>query len=60
VTETRKQFHDELAAIDDDVVRLGALASEAIEAGTAALLGADLALVEKVVAGDRVLDEVMH
>ena len=60
MTETRKHFHEELQELNDDVVRLGAMAGEAIEAGTEALLMADLAAVEQVVAGDRQLDELMH
>jgi len=36
------------------------LAGEAIEAATNALLGADLAAVEVVVAGDRILDDLTH
>jgi phosphate transport system protein len=60
VTELRKLFHEELADIDQDVVRLGALAGEAIEAGTAALLDADLTAVERVVTGDKTLDDLMH
>lgn len=58
MTETRKQFHEELAELRDDVVRLGALATEAIEAGSAAFLDADLTAVEGVVAADRVIDEL--
>lgn len=58
MTETRKQFHDELAELKADVVRLGVLATEAIEAGTAALLDADLAAVEHVVANDKLLDDL--
>ena len=60
MTETRKHFHEELHELSDDVVRLGALAGEAIEAGTEALLAADLAAVERVVAADGELDELMH
>jgi len=60
VTETRRHFHEELAEIRDDVIRLGGLASEAIEAGTAAFLDADLAAVERVIAGDHALDDLMH
>lgn len=60
MTETRKQFHEELDEINADVIRLGALASEAIEAATASLLDGDLAVVERVVAGDRALDDVTH
>jgi phosphate transport system protein len=51
---------DDLAAVKADVIRLGGLASEAIEAGTAAFLDADLAAVERVIAGDRALDDLMH
>jgi phosphate transport system protein len=58
VTETRKQFHDELAELREDVIRLGALATEAIEAGSAAFLDADLAAVEQVVSADRAIDEL--
>lgn len=58
MTETRKQFHEELNEVRDDVVRLGALATEAIEAGTAALLDADLAAVEKVISNDKLLDDL--
>ena len=58
--ETRKAFHEELQELDDDVVRLGALASESIQAGTAALLDADLAAVERVVEADVPIDDLMH
>jgi phosphate transport system protein len=60
VTETRKAFHEELAEIGNDVVRLGALASEAIQAGTDAFLDADLAAAERIVADDQALDDLMH
>lgn len=58
--ETRKLFHDELSDLNGEVMRLGALAAEAIEAGTNALLDADLAAVERVVADDKALDDVTH
>ena len=58
--ETRRVFHEELDELRQDVVRLGELAAEAIKAGTAALLDADLAAVERVVAGDQVLDDCTH
>lgn len=60
MTETRRVFHEELDAIRADVIRLGALAGEAIEAATNAFLAADLTAVEKVVADDRVLDDLTH
>ena len=43
-----------------DVLRLGAMASESIQAGTDAFLDADLAAVEKLVADDRLIDDLMH
>jgi phosphate transport system protein len=60
MTETRKLFHEELDELNADVVRLGALATEAIEAGTNALLDADLGAVETVVTADKVLDELTY
>ena len=60
MTETRRVFHEELDAIRSDVIRLGAMAGEAIEAATNALLAADLAAVERVVEDDRLLDDLTH
>ena len=60
MTETRKLFHDELDEINNDVIRLGAMASEAIEAATAALLDGDVAAVERIAAHDRDLDDLTH
>jgi phosphate transport system protein len=56
--ETRKAFHEELDELIADVVRLGALAGEAIEAGTMSLLDSNLAVVKQVIAADAVLDEL--
>jgi phosphate transport system protein len=58
--ETRKQFHEELAEITADVIRLGVMGTEVIEAATRALLDADLTAVEEVVAHDRDLDDLTH
>jgi phosphate transport system protein len=60
MTETRKAFHEELDEIGKDVVRLGALAAEAIQVGTDAFLEADLAAAERLVGDDRQLDDLMH
>jgi len=57
---TRKVFHEELDQVHADAVRLAALASEAIQAGTGALLDFDLAAAQKVVDGDKVLDDLTH
>ena len=43
-----------------DVIRLAALVTEAIGAGTHALLDADLALVDQVVADDRQINDLNH
>ena len=58
--ETRKAFHDELDEVSRDVVRLGALAAEAIQAGSDAFLDADLIATEQVIKNDLVLDDLMH
>src|SRR5690348_15316123 len=60
MTETRKLFHEELDEVNADVIHLGALASEAIEAATGALLDGDLAAAERMVAHDRELDDLTH
>ena len=60
MTETRKAFHEELDEISNDVVRLGAMASEAIQAGADAFLDADLAAAERLVAEDQAMDELTH
>ena len=60
MVETRKAYHDELADLCTDVVRLGALATEAIQWGTAAFLDADLTVANRVVSEDRRLDDLMH
>src|SRR5215210_241583 len=43
-----------------DVIRLGAMAGESIEAATASLLETDLKAVEEVVAADRAIDDLTH
>lgn len=57
-SEHRKAFHEELAQLNEDVLRLAALAGEAIQAGTEALLAFDLAGVEQVIAQDDHLDQL--
>lgn len=58
VVETRKRYHEQLAEMKADTVRLTAMAIEAIAAGTQALLDSDLAAAERVIANDRELDEL--
>lgn len=58
--ETRKLFHDELDEIRAEVIRLGAMAAEAVQRGTDALLDADLGEVERIIEADRQLDDISH
>ncbi|HVF76374.1 MAG TPA: phosphate signaling complex protein PhoU [Acidimicrobiales bacterium] len=60
MTETRRAFHEELDELQADVVRLGAMAGEAIQAGTDAFLDADLSSVERLIANDKPIDDLMH
>ncbi len=58
--ETRKVFHEELDQLHADAVRLAAMASESIQAGTSALLDFDLGRAREVIEGDKVLDDLTH
>lgn len=60
MAEIRVSYHEQLAELRHDVVRLGALATEAIAAGTEALLDADLAAADQVISADAVLDDLTH
>ena len=48
--ETRKAFHEELGELRADVIRLGAMVVEAIQAATDALSACDLTKAEEVIA----------
>ncbi len=52
----RDVFHEELDAINESLVRMTGLVKEALNDASAALLGSDLQLAEKVIAGDDVID----
>ena len=56
----RHGFQEALDDLRGDVIKLAALVTEAIGAGTHALLDADLALVDQVVADDRHIKELNH
>ena len=56
----RHGFQEALDDLRNDVIKLAALVTEAIGAGTHALLDADLALVEQVIGEDRQIDELNH
>jgi phosphate transport system protein len=58
--EARKSFQDALDELRIDVIRLAALTTEAIAAGTQAFLDADLAAAEQVIENDDDIDDLTH
>jgi phosphate transport system protein len=58
MTDIRRGFHEELRELNDGVIRLAALVSQAIENGTDAFLRADLTAAERVIAADAEIDEL--
>lgn len=52
----RDAYHQELDAVGGDLARLAGLAGGALRKASTALLGADLAAAESVIAADKVLD----
>lgn len=58
--DTRRRYHEQLRLMKADTVRLASMAIEEIARGTQALLDADLAAAEGVMAADRVLDDLTH
>ncbi len=60
MVETRKRYHEQLEDMKDGTVRLAAMAIEEIAAGTQALLDADLAAAERVVASDKEMDALTY
>lgn len=59
-TEARKTFAEQLQDLRVDVIRLGALVTEAIQAGTAALLNGDLTAAEHIIESDRHIDDLAY
>jgi phosphate transport system protein len=60
MNEIRHTYHGQLDDLRVDVVRLGLMATDAIAAGTEALLEADLAGADRVINADRALDDLTH
>jgi phosphate transport system protein len=58
--EGRKTLQEELDEVRSDIIRLAALTTEAIAAGTQAFLDGDLGMAESVVEGDDRIDELYH
>jgi phosphate transport system protein len=52
----REAFHEQLDAVGDDLVEMTRLVGAAMQKATAALLDADLATAEEVIAGDDEID----
>jgi phosphate transport system protein len=52
----RDAFHKELEAIDQEIVRMGALIERSTQDATTALIECDKALAQKVMDGDEVID----
>jgi phosphate transport system protein len=60
VSETRRAFHEDLQELCADVLHLAALAGEAIQGGTAALLEADIDTALELVERDQEMDDLTH
>jgi phosphate transport system protein len=58
--ESRKTLQEELDEVRSDIIRLAALTTEAIAAGTQAFLDGDLNMAEAVVEGDDPIDDLYH
>jgi phosphate transport system protein len=56
----REQFQEELNSVSATLVAMAGLVKTAMENATTALLTADLALAERVIAEDAVVDEIQH
>lgn len=54
----RQQFHDDLEAVGDTLIQMTRLVGTAMNRATQALLNADLALAESVIAGDVEIDDL--
>jgi len=56
----REQFQEELDAVSATLVQMAGLVRIAMDNATTALLTADLALAEKVIAEDAIIDDMQH
>jgi phosphate transport system protein len=56
----RDAFHDELDSIGTSLLQMAALVKDAMATATTALLTSDLALAEKVIQEDEVIDKIQH
>jgi len=56
----RDAFHEELDSIGTSLLQMAALVKDAMATATTALLTSDLALAEKVIQEDEVIDTIQH
>ena len=56
----RNAFHDELDGIGTTLLQMAGLVKIAMNDATSALLTVDLAMAEKVIAADNVIDDIQH
>ncbi|MCZ7629095.1 MAG: hypothetical protein M5U19_08540 [Microthrixaceae bacterium] len=56
--ELRVEFHQQLDALSEGLVRLGAMTAETVSMGTAVLLDRDLAGAQRIIDGDDAIDEL--
>lgn len=56
----RDQYHEELETIGTTLVEMAGLVSQAMRNATTALLDANLAVAEEVIASDRAIDRLQH
>ena len=57
MNDLRIEFHEEMELLRSDLIRLGAMVSETIGRGTAALLDRDLHAAQQLIDGDDVIDD---
>ncbi len=58
--DIRRTFHEHLEDVQNDIVRLAAMAAEAIPGATAALLDSDLQATQKLIDDDDQIDLLTH
>jgi phosphate transport system protein len=58
VMDARRNFHNELDVVRDDIVHMAALVTEALARATRALLDGDLTVVDEIVDGDDEIDDL--
>ncbi len=56
---TRSSFHDQLAALQRDLLRMGVFVSEAIDKAVHSLAKLDIPLAHEVIAGDDTVDKML-